>query len=190
MKTTIPTINDIYIGRYPLKNGNLCTIRPMKTTDADAYIQLMYDIIASTPDALLTKEEFESNLENLSEWIEAYETTPTWALFVAEIQGTLVGYIDFQNILQRRAQHIGDFGMGVRTACQNIGIGRQLLQHLLQWAKSIPILEKINLNVLAHNTHAIQLYHKMGFKLIGRSEGEVKMEDGRYLTVLKMSRWV
>lgn len=52
---------------------------------------------------------------------------------------------------------------------------------------SVPLLEKLNLLVLASNDRAISFYKKFGFVEEGRKIREVKIRDGHYDDNILMS---
>lgn len=69
---------------------------------------------------------------------------------------------------------------------QGKGIGTQLMERIIEWAKQSGTVEKIELNVRASNTRAIALYKKMGFFEEGCLKRRVKTGD-RYIDDIVMS---
>jgi tRNA-Thr(GGU) m(6)t(6)A37 methyltransferase TsaA len=61
---------------------------------------------------------------------------------------------------------------------------------LIEWAKSNPEVEKIELNVRSSNLRAIRLYQKLGFNIEGRIRYRMKMPDGSYQDDLEMGLFV
>ena len=66
----------------------------------------------------------------------------------------------------------------VRPAFQGKGIGRQLMNHLLQLGLGKGAVVSF-LEVRASNTPAIHLYERLGYHLIERREGYYPAVDGR-----------
>ena len=71
-----------------------------------------------------------------------------------------------------------------------MGFGKMLLSHLLQWARSNPKVERVELRVRASNTRAIELYRKLGFIEEGRMIKRLKIGPGNYLDDISMAIWV
>jgi RimJ/RimL family protein N-acetyltransferase len=70
-----------------------------------------------------------------------------------------------------------------------MGIGRALIQALLDWAAGDPLIEKVTLAVFSTNEHAIALYQTMGFEVEGRCPGDMKI-NGEYVDSILMYRFV
>jgi len=77
-------------------------------------------------------------------------------------------------------RHIADLNIAVNLGWQNKGIGRRLLEQLIDRAKKSSDIEKIQLNVRASNIPATSPYKKMGFQEEGRLKNRVKIKD-RYI---------
>jgi RimJ/RimL family protein N-acetyltransferase len=67
------------------------------------------------------------------------------------------------------------------------GIGRALMNELMQWAAHDSRVEKIELLVRATNERAIALYRSCGFVEEGRLKRCLRLEDGRYIDDLMMA---
>ncbi|PEL51659.1 N-acetyltransferase [Bacillus toyonensis] len=71
----------------------------------------------------------------------------------------------------------------------NYGIGRALLETLINWAKNNSKIEKVCLEVMEDNLGAIQLYKNLGFFEEGRKAKGVKLDDG-YQNLILMALFV
>jgi len=84
-------------------------------------------------------------------------------LFVAEVNGELVGYTVFWAVLDQ-----GELGnVSVAPNWRNRGIGHQLIDAVLSRASERGVRE-IYLEVRVSNTGAQQLYDRYGFRQVGR----------------------
>lgn len=95
--------------------------------------------------------------------------------FVAEEEGNLAGYCGMYCALDE-----GEItNVAVKECYRKCGIGRQLMQELLQEAKRVGIANII-LEVRVSNESAIHLYESMGFSIQGIRKGfyEFPKEDG------------
>ena len=133
-----------------------------------------------------TLEEFKKTVEQERKWIQAHHDEPAHLALVAEVNGSLTGFLDFEKGSRKRLAHQGTLQMSVRPEFREKGIGTALVQSLIGWAKENPAIEKVTLEVFATNEAAIRLYGKMGFVEEGRRVRHVKIADGEYVDVILM----
>lgn len=98
--------------------------------------------------------------------------------FVAECNGSIAGHAFLEIIPLQSLKHIAQLNIAVHKGFQNRGIGTQLMDRIIEWAKESESIEKIELNVRASNTQAIVLYKKMGFLEEGCLKRHVKTSNG------------
>ena len=79
--------------------------------------------------------------------------------------GKLVGSGELR-AFPRRMSHRAELGLTVVKAEWNSGIGTELMQKLIDYARENAV-ELINLEVRGDNSRAIHLYEKFGFKKVG-----------------------
>ncbi len=177
---------------FTLQDGTVLMIREVTFNDALGINHLGTMIFSSTDQVLTSPEEFrkDGTFENQLKRIKNYSEAAGKCIFVAEIEGRIVGMIDFWNGHRKRIEHTGEFGMGVHPDYRNKGIGKCLIEMLLKWAKENPMIEKVKLGVFSTNARGIHLYTKMGFVEEGRKVNEVKTEEGKYIDVIEMYKCV
>ncbi len=98
------------------------------------------------------------------------------------INGVLAGVVSFVRDGENRQKlrHKGIIStMVVSPAFRGHGIAKNLLEEVIQRAKSIPGIEQINLVHISSNTIARQLYEKYGFRKFGTERHSIKWE-GNY----------
>lgn len=79
---------------------------------------------------------------------------------------------------EKNSSHVGTFGITVAQEFRNKGIGKLLMQSVLQEAKkSIKNLRIISLGVFANNPFAQKMYEKFGFKEYGRLPEGIKHKN-------------
>jgi ribosomal protein S18 acetylase RimI-like enzyme len=83
--------------------------------------------------------------------------------------------------------HVFRLTIVVHPGHTNRGVGRALMNDLLQWADRDQRVEKIALLVRATNSRAIHLYRSCGFVEDGRLEKVLKLADGQYIDDLSMA---
>jgi RimJ/RimL family protein N-acetyltransferase len=165
-------------------------IRTGELEDAEAILAIQHAVIGEGDYFITVSEEFNRTPEQQREWIQKVLENERETLIVAAFNGEVVGLIDFRSASSRRMSHTGSFGMLIRKDCRGMGIGRMLLQALLDWAEANPLIEKVNLGVFSTNHRAISLYKKMGFVEEGRKIKEIKINESAYIDDLIMCKFV
>ena len=173
-----------------LKTGEKLVVRTAVPDDAPALIEQAYIILTEDLYNVTTLDEFKKTVEQEREWIQEHIDHPAQIALVAELAGSIVGGLGFENRSRKRLQHYGTLHMGVHPQFRDKGVGTALVQSLIDWAKQNPIVEKLCLIVFATNEPAIRLYKKMGFVEEGLRLRHVKIADGKYVDVILMARFV
>ncbi|HVF52033.1 MAG TPA: GNAT family N-acetyltransferase [Actinomycetota bacterium] len=93
-------------------------------------------------------------------------------MFVAEVDGALVGTSGVED-----DRGLVDLGMMVRDGYRRQGIGSQLLQASIDWARARGA-HKITLQSWPENQPAIALYERFGFEREGHLRGHYKRRNG------------
>jgi RimJ/RimL family protein N-acetyltransferase len=106
-----------------------------------------------------------------------------------EVDGDrVVGWADVTPSANPRLAHRGGLGMGVIASHRKQGLGRRLLDAVVEHSKRIG-LEKIELSVYTENLSAIALYQSAGFEKKGLIKRYRKLE-GRYFDCLSMAKFL
>lgn len=109
---------------------------------------------------------------------------------VIEANGEIVGHALLEPLKLAVTAHVVDLTIAVHEGFQGMGLGEKLLSHLIQWARSNPKVERIELRVRASNQRAVALYKKLGFAEEGRMIKRLKIGPASYLDDLIMALWV
>lgn len=175
---------------YELKTGEKLVIRTAVPEDAQALLEHARVILTEDLYNVTTLEEFEMTVEKECEWIQQHIDHPARIVLVAELAGSIVGGLGFENRSRKRLQHYGTLHMGVQPQHRGKGVGTALLQSLIDWAKQNPTIEKLCLMVFATNQPAIGFYTRMGFTEDGRRLRHVKIADEKYVDAILMYMFV
>ncbi|WP_176222123.1 GNAT family N-acetyltransferase [Tuberibacillus sp. Marseille-P3662] len=172
-----------------LKNNVTATLRHAHPKDSDDITAIRQAIVAEGFYMVSQPEEYHSTIEKEAERIQSLTTRKGKALFVAEVGGQVMGLANIDNGTKQRRAHVGVLGILVKAGWRESGVGKALMNTVLEWAKHDPLIEKVALAVFANNTRAIRLYEKLGFIEEGRRVGEMKVA-GAYIDEIMMYQWV
>jgi ribosomal protein S18 acetylase RimI-like enzyme len=87
----------------------------------------------------------------------------------------------------QKLKHTCLFAVIVQKEYRSKGVGKQLLEELMQLAKAKFQIEILHLEVYEENP-AIRLYERLGFVEFGRQERFIKEENGKYLAKIFMQK--
>lgn len=175
---------------YKSKDGKTIIIREAKERDAERILDSASKALINAPYMLSTVEDVKKvRIDAIQKTLKAYHENPNYVQFIAEVDGKLVGAIDFKNGNKEKISHQGAFAMTILPEYRNYGIGRALLETLINWAKNNSKIEKVCLEVMEDNLGAIQLYKNLGFFEEERKAKVVKLDDG-YQDLILMALFV
>lgn len=99
----------------------------------------------------------------------------------------VIGSISLKVFSNPRTRHAAGIGLMVHRDFQNQGIGRAMLEKVLDLADNWLMLVRLELTVFADNGRAIHLYESMGFEREGiRRKAAVR--NGIYMDEIAMAR--
>jgi RimJ/RimL family protein N-acetyltransferase len=184
------TMSQIASKEYRLGKGQTILIRSASPSDAQEFLGMVRLMLEEGEFMIRAPEEHTMTREQAREWIDSQTMRERNAIIVAETDGRLIGFLNFHQDTRRRLTHQGEFGMSVNTAWRNRGVGKALLEALIEWAEREPLLEKLRLEVFATNAGAIHLYASLGFEEEGRLIKQVKMDNGHFIDLLLMRKFL
>lgn len=164
-------------------------IRQARIEDAEALLIHARKVYGEGRNLLTAPEEFHVTIEEEVKWLQDNKDKGYLTL-IAEKDSKIIGMLNATKGSRKRVQHICMFGISIQEEYCNNGLGSNMIAQLLDWAKRDAEIEKVCLEVFAHNERAIHVYKKLGFKIEGRKERHVKFEDGTYSDELLMGLFV
>lgn len=87
--------------------------------------------------------------------------------FLVKMDHQVQGHYSLKGSSFRSALYRCELSMGLEVTIRHQGIGTIVLEHAINYARSIANLEWIDLNVMGHNVVARSLYEKIGFETVG-----------------------
>lgn len=168
-----------------VKNGQEIIIRSAKVEDAQRIIEYVNTIPAQSEFLTFGVGEFNVTLEREEAIIMDSLIGDNKLFIIAEIDGRIVGNLNFNGGHRSRTWHTGEFGVSVLKEYWGMGVGRELINYMLEWAKKGGVVTKINLRVREDNLRAQRLYENLGFK----REGVITRDflvNGKYYSSIAM----
>ncbi|MEJ0004199.1 MAG: GNAT family N-acetyltransferase [Pararobbsia sp.] len=125
--------------------------------------------------------------EMLRHRLSADPASGNFVLGAFDRHGRLVGMVGLERLARKKESHTALlFGMYVPAEIAGQGIGRRLLQDVLDRARQVPGVERIQLTVTRTNAPAVHLYESVGFKAFGMETGAIRV-DGQYYDKVYMA---
>ena len=155
-------------------------IHQLNEIDAEAFRNLRLRGLREHPEAFIASydEEVITPVEALAERLRL--STSGDFYLGAFVEGQLVGMAHFDRQKGRKVEHRAYVGeMYVLSERRGLGIGRVLLERLIEHARTLPGIEELGLWVIIGNERAQALYEALGFETFCIEPRAFKI-DGRY----------
>ncbi|ANX12461.1 GNAT family N-acetyltransferase [Fictibacillus arsenicus] len=159
---------------FEAKNGETIILRPVDEKDAQDIIKHVETIVKAG--RYLHKEEPRS-LEEEIKFI--LETRLKGNMYTAvERKGKVVGIARVLKGELEMKKHTGIFRTWIHQESQGLGIGKQVMNYTLRWARTNN-LHKLWLTVFSGNEKAVMVYEKAEFIIEGRQKNQAII-DGKF----------
>jgi RimJ/RimL family protein N-acetyltransferase len=149
-------------------NGSQIEIRPAVIDDAAALLAYLR-VVGGESDNLTFGPEG-PGLSEAEEraYLARAAVSDNAKVLVALHEGVIVGSLTFDGGRRPRTRHTGELGISVTREFTGQGIGRVLLETLIEWAEGGGVVRKLNLRSRVDNAGAIRLYERLGWVVEGR----------------------
>src|SRR6266568_1230280 len=169
--------------------GAPAPIRVAGPRDAAALLELKRRLDHQTSFMMFEPGERGSSVADLARELDHVVASDNSVVLVAELDGgldgELAGYVELTGGAHRRSRATAYVVIGVLARAAGRGIGAGLLRSAREWAAAHG-LHRLELTVMAHNSRAIHLYERMGFRVEGRRV-ECLLVDGQFVDELTMA---
>ncbi len=167
-----------------LKNGMELEISKTQKSDAAEWIEYSKIVGGESDNLSFGENGIGFSLEEEEGFIENTQKQRGSALFVAKIDGEIVGDVSVLAFDRERMAHIAELGISVRRDYWRLGIGEALMRTALEHARNAGEIEIVHLGVRRENENAIKLYKKLGFVENGVFPKFFKVGDKYYDEIL------
>ncbi len=166
-------------------SGKEITIKEVAKKDAQNMIKYINNIAKESDFLTFGPREFNITIEREEQIIEDSSKSDNKLFIIAELDGEIIGNLNFAGGNRLRTKHVGEFGISVRKEYWGYGIGKELIAYLIEWAKGTGIVRKINLRVRSDNERGLKLYTKLGFVKEGLVTRDFYL-DGQFYDSIQM----
>lgn len=168
----------------------MITLREARPPDAPAILAFMKTLLAE-PDVymLRTAGEFKYTLKQEEALLREFHSRTNSIFIVAEAAGQIVGLADLQGGRYDSDRHCAELSISVAKAWRGKGVGSQMIDYLLQWARKNAWLKRVYLFVAAPNEGAVSLYERFGFVKEGHMPRDYH-RNGQYYDSYIMGLWI
>ena len=159
-------------------------VRKAEPADATALVELGTEVGNEPEGWLITANGWRSAGDE-RRYLRALRRYPHAAVYVAEDEGRIVGRLSIARDQHPASRHVADLGLMVARSHRRRGIGTQLLEAALDWARHSEV-RKLELHVFPHNEAAIKLYENFGFVPEGYRRGHYR-RGNEYVDAILMA---
>jgi ribosomal protein S18 acetylase RimI-like enzyme len=154
----------------------------MTPADAALYRDVRLEGLRCNPEAFGSTFERE-NAKSLAWFEERIASSDVFGAFAGEELVGVAGLLPHQGQKERHKAFL--WGMYVRPGARKTGVGRRLIETLIDAARGR--VELIQLSVVSDNEGARRLYASLGFVEYGLEKKSLK-QDGRYYDEILMAK--
>ena len=170
-----------------LKDGTSSVIRSLVPDDASAAIRYLKQVFDETDNLARYPEEFSLTPEEEAQVLRDAAHSPRSVMLGAFVGNQLASLIFLFPFERQKMAHRGQLGLSVRKEFWGRGLGRNMMSAVLECARRSG-LEQVELEVVADNLPALDLYRKAGFSVYGMRPRGFRLRDGSYRDELLMLR--
>lgn len=168
------------------RSGETIVVRSPQVGDAASLLELAVEVFSSCDYLGTDPAEMDRSISKEEERIREFVNQTDGLALIAVVDDRPVGRINFRANAKQRMAHHGHLGMYVHNAWRGRGVGRVLLESLIDWARAHPTIEMLCLGVMAPNEPAIRLYESVGFLREEWRTRQFKLGPGCYFDDIKM----
>jgi phosphoribosylglycinamide formyltransferase 1 len=161
------------------REHSLVLVRVLRPTDVDAFRRVRLSALQREPTAF--SSSFEIELAQPDKFRERLRGATDSLVMGAFVSDELVGIAGFHREVAPKRRHAGTVtGMFVDEHHRGRGVGRRLLDAIVQHARSLEGLEQLELSVTAGNVPARRLYEALGFRAWGTQPRALRVANVDY----------
>ncbi|MBC7457379.1 MAG: GNAT family N-acetyltransferase [Bdellovibrionaceae bacterium] len=156
--------------------------------EAQLILDSMVEIAASSPYILSTPESFRTRSLDLQiKWIKESEKSDVSIIIGAyDKSGKIIGFCNGSSYNDVKRKHRAALGVSIHPDYRGLGLGKRLMEVLIDNMKLFSGNKIIELDVMTENIPAIKMYESLGFKHGGIFPKAFILPDGKVIDNLTM----
>ncbi len=163
-------------------------IREIQESDVKQFIELNKALAKETSFLLPTADECSLDEEKQLKKIQKMLEHKMQMVFIAEIDGKLVGFIGITRFGLSKVKHIATFAIGVLDTYKGNGVASKLLGAMGRFTLNHN-LSRVEFTVMENNPRAISFYKKHGYKQEGLKENAI-YQNGKFYNEIYMAKLI
>lgn len=168
------------------RTGNIYILRSPEEKDAKTMLELFKKQTEETDNGLSYPEEVLLTVEQEASFIKMIANSERNFFYAAYDGEHQIGNAMIECVNERKkTRHRANFAISILKDYWGQGLGRKLLQEVIEAAKEAGY-EQVELEVVETNERAIKLYESEGFEHVGKYPRGFKLKDGTYADMLVM----
>lgn len=161
-------------------------LRRLMKEDLNTFFNLRLEALLDSPTAFLASFDEEKKLGAIF-YENAMNDNINNLIFGAFIENKLIGFIGIYKEERQKTNHKANiWGMYVQPNYRSQGVGKNLLENVIAYAKNTMNCLIINISVEATNLHAKKLYESYDFKVWGMEQKAMYI-NGNFYNELHMA---
>jgi len=162
-------------------------IRKAVKEDAKKIVPYLDQVCAETDNLTSGSEGIGFTVEQEEEFLTNMASDLNNVIMVGIVDSQIVSVGSLVHPKKERMKHVATLGITVLKAYWHQGIGKRMMQALLDYAQESSDIEVVYLDVRTNNTVAIKLYESLGFTKIGEFPYHMKI-NGKYASTDMMCK--
>ena len=158
------------------KNKSSYIIRTIEASDAKSFIQLQEEIFSETEFMYNIPNELELTVQQLRKNQSYWKKLKNRTILICILEGAFAGYAIIHGYKHAKVKHVASVHLAVKSEHQRQGIGQTLMEEVENWSKARAIT-RLELSVMTHNHHAIQLFEKLGYQHEGKRNQSIMINN-------------
>lgn len=168
-----------------IKSGKKIILREPIESDAKEIIDFYNMVGGETSYLSFERGEYQLSEEGQINSINNINKSINNTMILAMRHSEIVGIGTISSNQKIKGRHVGELGIVIKEEFCNLGLGRIMMEYLIDWCKYNNITRKISLSVREDNPRAIALYKKCGFEVEGILKNETYL-DGEFFNIVIM----
>lgn len=169
-----------------LKNGKSIILRNGEASDGDEVYLVFNQTHAETDFLLSYPDENSFDPKQESDFLKEKTESVNEIEIVAVLDGKIVGTAGIEAVGNKyKVKHRAEFGICILKEYWGLGIGRALMNACIECAEKAGYVQ-LELNAVAGNTRAVEMYKSAGFVEFGRNPKGFNSRNNGFQEVIYM----